>query len=223
MTVDWNKLSTLYYEADSMVNRNDSVFLYNSKLDTVVTETGIFTQLRYDYLMIAPWDPYFYTKEAIQLEDVGEVLKAKSLFQKVIKYHQIEMPRTEYSCANDYHTANIHSAMLASYAYEKIGKPDSAIIVLKPWLANYDASDTGIQERYVQLLINQASLQVVRDSFMNAAHSLKKHIITANPRNIMWTLSIFDAPIMVGNGEEYLSTEDATHDLLTKPFCYLID
>lgn len=223
ITPDWDMLAILYYEADSLVRSHDTTYLYNSKLDTILIETGIFSKLRYDYPMCAPWEPAMDTKAAIKYEADGEILNAKEHYMKVIEYHEIEMPLVAYSCANDYHTSHIHTAMLASYAYEKIGQPDSAINVLKPWLANHDVNDADIQVRFIELCINRYGLATVKSNFENAATTLQKKIIHVNPRNLMWTVSIFGAPIMVGNGEEFLSSEDAMYDLMTKPFCYLID
>ena len=65
----------LYHHYDSLVRSIDTVMIFNSKFDTIIIETGIFTYMQNDYPLSIPPDLISLGKEAIQYEKVGEFNK----------------------------------------------------------------------------------------------------------------------------------------------------
>lgn len=154
---DYDLLETLYHQQDTLIRYADTVKIINSKLDTTIIETGIFTYLQYDYPLAIPYKLIVLSRKAYNLKKQGKEATANVFFKKVIDFYQKE--RLQYfryiSGMKEYQQFEVNSAILCSYAYENIGDPENAIKILEPLLASSEARNSRIHERYIQLRVNK--------------------------------------------------------------------
>jgi hypothetical protein len=145
----------LYYVCDSIVRRNDSVLIYNSRFDTIIIDTGIYSYLHYDYERVAFSSGMAdAAKTASRYQKHGPPSKASEAFRKVIDYYTYDRPAEleKFSDGGQYYGYQVNSSVLCSYAYEQLGLLDSAIIVLKPFLHVEGSNYTKINQRYAELI-----------------------------------------------------------------------
>ncbi|HNA58222.1 MAG TPA: hypothetical protein PLJ43_08875 [Chitinophagales bacterium] len=145
----------LYWYADSIVRNNEMVKVYNSRLDTCATETGIFTYLQVDYPLTTAHPLIRDAKAAILAEQLGDHHAAAIAFKKVVNYYVNEREKDLelYSDINGILQYEVNAAIICSYAYEKLGDTLNAIEVLRRHLANVEARNCKIVDRYVELCI----------------------------------------------------------------------
>lgn len=117
----------LYYFADTVMERHDSLFIVNNRLDTTVVETGIFTYAKYGYPIETPDELVLAIKQAVQAEEAGNYGQAITKYQSAVRYYQNTwLKRKEgfenggFSDLNDYYAFNVNVAVLVSYAFEKL-------------------------------------------------------------------------------------------------------
>ena len=150
---DYDLLETLYHQHDTLIRYNDTVKIINTRLDTIVIETGIFTYLQYDFPLTIPYRLIVLSRKAISLKKQGKEAEASVFFKKVIDFYQYERPHyfKYISDMKEYSQFEINTAILCSYAYENLQDHEAAIKILEPLLANTEARNSRIQERYIQL------------------------------------------------------------------------
>jgi hypothetical protein len=69
---NYELLETLYYQCDTIIRTGDTLKIVNSKLDTTIIETGIFTFLQYDYPLTTPHKLINLSKTAVQFDNFGQ-------------------------------------------------------------------------------------------------------------------------------------------------------
>ncbi|MVT06980.1 hypothetical protein [Chitinophaga tropicalis] len=150
---DYDLLETLYHQHDTLIRYGDTVKIVNSKLDTTIIETGIFTYLQYDFPLTVPYRLIILSRKANGLKQQGKEAEANVFFKKVIDFYQHERPHYfKYIFdMKEYFQFEINAAILCSYAYENLKDLENAIMILEPFLANTEARSSRIQERYIQL------------------------------------------------------------------------
>lgn len=197
---EYDKLETLYHNCDTVIRKIDTVIIVNSKLDTTVTETGIFTYLQYDYPLTTPHKLINHCKSAIQFDKRGEKEKANELFKIVIAFYHNERPvqLKSYSDMNGYLQYEVNSAILCSYAYERLGDKKNAITTLQPFLANTEAWNSKIHERFIRLCIGKYGIDKVKAELNSCANTVKFKKQDA-PENNDWVVNVFGADIGIGN------------------------
>ena len=192
-------LETLYHRCDTVIETKDTLKIINSKFDTIIIETGIFTFLQYDYPLTTPHTLVNQCKMAVQFESKGQHETAIINFNNMVYFYLNDRPEQlkGFSDMNGYLQYEVNSAILCSYAYEKIGDNESALKILQPFLANVEAWDSKIHERYIQLCIDKYGIDKVRTELNNCGKTiiLKKQ---ESPEKDDWVVNVFGADIGVG-------------------------
>ncbi|MEZ5014949.1 MAG: hypothetical protein R2794_11720 [Chitinophagales bacterium] len=210
-------LESLYHHADTVIRSTDTLIIINTKLDTTIIETGIFAYLQYDYPLTTPPGLIDYAKTAIQYEDQGNMEKAENCYKKIIDFYTNERPQQFdlYSDLNDYLQYAVNAAILCSFAYEKLGDNERAIKILQPLLANVEARQSKIQERYIQLCIHAYGMDKVRMELDHCGKTIQFKKQDA-PEYDDWVVQIFGADIGLGNVWEMECVSPSTADSLVR-------
>jgi hypothetical protein len=192
-------LETLYHQCDTVIGIADTLKIINTKLDTTIIETGIFTFLQYDYPLTTPHKLIDLYKTAIQFDKQGQNKKAEFFFTKIVDFYLNDRPEQlkNYSDMNGYLQYEVNSAILCSFAYERLGDKEDAIKTLQPFLANTEAWNSKIHERYIQLCVGKFGIDKVRAELNNCSKTIKLKKQNA-PEEDGWVVSIFGADIGVG-------------------------
>jgi hypothetical protein len=200
---NYDLLETLYYQCDTVIRIADTLKIVNFKLDTTIIETGIFTFLQYDYPLTTPHKLIDLSKTAIDFDRAGQKEKAGELYKNIIDFYINERQEQlkNHSDMNGYLQYEVNSAILCSYAYEKLGKRENSIITLQPFLANVEAWNSKIHERYIQLCIDKFGIDKVRLELNNCGKTIKLKKQDA-PEKDDWIVNIFGADIGVGKSFE---------------------
>lgn len=196
-------LEKLYHQCDTVIRYADTLKIVNSKFDTTIIETGIFTSLQYDYPLTTPSKLIDLSKTAIQLEKNKQNEKAKTIYKKVLNFYIIERPKelNGYSDMNSYLQYEVNSAILCSFAYERLGDKDNAIKTLQPFLANVEAWTSKIHERYILLCIDKFGIDKVKTELNNCGKTIKLKKQNS-PEIEDWVLNVFGGDIGVGKAWE---------------------
>lgn len=200
---NYDHLETLYYQCDTVIRSVDTLKIVNSKLDTTIIETGIFTFLQYDYPLTTPNKLIALTKTAIQFDKQGQKEKAEEFYKSIVNFYLNERPEQlkSFSDMNDYLQYEVNSAILCSYAFEKLGDKENAIKTLQPFLANVEAWNSKIHERYIQLCIDKFGIDKVRAELNNCGKTIKLKK-QDSPEKDDWVVYVFGADIGVGKAWE---------------------
>jgi hypothetical protein len=193
-----DQLEILYHQCDSIIKVEDTIEIFNSKLDTTIVETGIFSFLQYDYPLSTPNKLIELSKKAVQFERQGEKEKAEKFYTFVIDFYNIVRPQQlkRYTCMNGYLQYEVNSAILCSYAYEKLDDLDNSLKTLQPFLANVEAWNSKIHERYIQLCIDKFGMDKVRVELNNCGRTV--HLKNQDePEKEDWVVVVFGANIGV--------------------------
>ena len=165
-------MEDLYYgKAVSLVRKVDTTLLINYRFDTASMETGIFTYFSYDY-------PGYKTpicealREAVCHEKDGQIEEARKWHLQILN----TIPKWKeglsiYSCRNGYLYDCANSTIIFSRAYEGVGEIDSAISIVKPYLANGETYSTKIRERFFELCIMKYGIEDVKNELENATNT----------------------------------------------------
>lgn len=147
-TMQW-----LYWRCDTVIRRNDSLILMNSRLDTNIIITGALSNLRYDYPMIIPDDFSNLLAKAYAYKEDGNTKVANEYFRKTLQYYHTKRIETlmNFSDLNMVSDYEENACMISSYAYENLDYLDSAILVLKPHLETNKLYGARTLERYNML------------------------------------------------------------------------
>lgn len=191
----------LYYFADTIIERNDSVIVINRRLDTTVVETGIFTCLQTSYPVVTPAALVTAVKQAVVAEQAHDAAAAAQSYQTAINFYQnVWLTRREgfenggFSDLNDYYAANVNVSILASYALEKQGRLSEARAALAPFMANVEAENTRIQERYIQLCIRQYGKAATKKA-LDASGKTVHRLPNQSPESDRWRVKVFEADL----------------------------
>ena len=197
---NYDLLETLYHQCDTVIETADTLKIINSKLDTTIIETGIFTFLQYDYPLTTPHELITLSKTAIQCDMQKQKEKAETFFRKIVDFYLNERPEQlkKHSDMNGYLQYEVNSSILCSYAYEKLGDTVNAIKTLQPFLANVEAWNSKIHNRYIQLCIDKFGIDKVRTELNNCGKTIKLKEQDA-PEMEDWVVNVFGADIGVGN------------------------
>ena len=187
-----------YGDDVTVTSKEDTVIIVNKRLDTTIITTGILTWLRYDYPVVSNPVLVYYAEHAQELEKLGRMDSARIFYRLTVDYHIHKRAQDEarFSDGNDYLTSGAHSAILYSYAYEKLGNIDQSIAVLTRFLANYATSSSRIQERYIRQCIIKYGKATVLKAIESSAASIhyKKDGL---PGNCYWVVNILGADMGV--------------------------
>jgi hypothetical protein len=200
---NYDLLETLYYQCDTIIRTADTLKIVNSKLDTTIIETEIFTFLQYDYPLTTPHKLIDLSKSAIQFDKLRQNEKARTLFRSIVNFYLNDRPKQlkNYSDMNGYLQYEVNSAILCSYAYERLEDKENAIKTLKPFLANVEAWDSKIHERFIKLCIDKYGIDKVRTELNNCGKRIKLKKQDA-PEIDDWVVDVFGADIGVGKAWE---------------------
>lgn len=200
---NYDLLETLYHQCDTIIRIKDTLKIVNSKLDTTIIETGIFTFLQYDYPLTTPHKLIAISKTAIQFDKLGQKEKADEFYKNIIDFYLNERPQQlkRFSDMNGYLQYEVNSAIISSYAYQRLGDIENSIKTLQPFLANVEAWNSKIHERYIQLCIDKFGIDKVRAELNNCGKTilLKKQDA---PEKDDWVVNVFGADIGVGKAWE---------------------
>lgn len=227
---DHDKLAALYYEADTVITRNDSVLVVNSQMDTTIVDTGIFTYLQYDYALNTPAGLVRPIRQARQAESNGDAARARRHYQDAIRFYQAEWLQQKtgfenggFSDLNDYYAAQVNVALLASYAFEKLGRLPEALAALAPFLANVEAEKTRIQLRYIRLCIRHHGKAATRRALDASGPSVHRRGSEDAPEAYWWCVVVFGANLGVADfNTEALSAEQAQQLVEKQPYYTLV-
>lgn len=200
---NYDLLEKLYHQCDTVIETADTLKIVNSKLDTIIIETGIFIFLQYDYPLTTPHTLVELAKSAIQFDNHKEKDKAKPFFRDMVDFYNDDRPKElkGFSDMNEYFQYEVNSAILCSYAYERLGESENSIKTLQPFLANTEAWDSKIHERYIQLCIDKFGIDKVRAELNNCGKTIKLKKQDA-PEKDDWVVNVFGADIGVGKAWE---------------------
>lgn len=214
---NYDLLETLYYQCDTVIRIADTLKIINSKLDTTIIETGIFTFLQYDYPLTTPHKLIDLSKTAIQLDNQGQKEKAEDFYKDIVDFYINERPQQlkGFSDMNGYLQYEVNSAILCSYAYEKLGDKENSLKTLQPFLANVEAWNSKIHERYIQLCIDKFGIDKVRTELNNCGKTIKLKEQDA-PEMEDWVVNVFGADIGVGNSFNNEAISSSMADSLIK-------
>ena len=222
----------LYYLADTTIERNDSVIVINTRLDTTVVETGIFVYLQTSYPVVTPDKLVFLIKQAVLAEKAHDSIKANLLYGDAVKFYREDWLKRKtgfdndgISDLNEYFAANVNVAILASYAFERLKKLPEATYALAPYLANVEASTSKIQLRYVQLCIKRYGKAVTRKALNTSGKTV--HHTQSGDEYSDWTVTVFGVNLGVDfNSDLYatdsLSQQEAQRFIWEQPFWALV-
>lgn len=201
--IDYEFLETLYHQCDTVIRAADTLKIINTKLDTTIIETGIFTFLQYDYPLTTSHKLIDLSKMAIQFDNLGQKEKAESFFTKIVDFYINDRPEQtkNFSDMNGYLQYEVNSAILCSFAYERLGDKENAIKTLQPFLANTEAWNSKIHKQYIQLCIDKFGINTVRSELYNCSKTIKLKKQDA-PEKDDWVVSIFGADIGVAKAWE---------------------
>ncbi len=214
---NYGRLETLYYQCDSVIRTADTLKIVNSKLDTTIIETGIFTFLQYDYPLTTPNKLIDLSKTANQLDNQGQKAEADKFYQSIVDFYLNERPEhlKRFSDMNGYLQYEVNSAILCSQAYERLGEKENAIKTLQPFLANVEAWNSKIHERYIQLCIDKFGIDKVRAELNNCGNTIKLKKQDA-PEKDDWVVNVFGADIGVGKAWETENISNSKADSLVR-------
>ncbi|MCC2548090.1 hypothetical protein LJY25_16695 [Hymenobacter sp. BT175] len=194
-------LETLYYLADTVIKRNDSVLVVNSRLDTTVVETGIFTYLQYSFPVNTPAELVRLNRQGILADKAGDQSTAVNCYQAAINFYQNDWLQRKsgfenggFSDANDYFAANVNVTLLVSHAYDRLGRLTEARTVLAPFLANVEADNSRIQLRYVELCRRQYGREATRQALEASSQTLHR-LPDQSPESDQWRVTVFGAAL----------------------------
>lgn len=207
----------LYRQCDTVIRVADTLKVVNSKLDTTIVETGIFTFLQYDYPLTTPHKLISLSKAAIQFDDQGQKEKAKGFYEDVVDFYINERPQQlkEFSDMNGYLQYEVNSAILCSHAYEKLGDNENSLKALRPFLANVEAWNSRIHERYIRLCIDKFGISKVRAELSNCGKTVQLKRQGA-PEKDDWVVNVFGADIGVGKAWEAEQLSPSKADSLVR-------
>ncbi|WP_133159343.1 hypothetical protein [Solitalea longa] len=193
-------LETLYHQCDTIIESADTLMIVNSKLDTTIIETGIFTFLQHDYPLTTPHNLIDLSKTAIQYDKLGQKEKAGKFYKNIVDFYLNERPKQlkGFSDMNRYLQYEVNSAILCSYAYEKLKDKENAIMILQPFLANVEAWNSKIHDRYIELCIGKFGIDKVRTELNSCGKTVQLKKQNA-PEMEDWVVNVFGADIGVGN------------------------
>lgn len=217
---NYEELGFLYYECDTVVRINDTLKIINSKRDTIIVETGIFTFLQYDYPLTTPHKLINLAKTAIQFDNQFQIEEAKNIYEDMIDFYINERPENlkKFSCMNGYFQYEVNSGILCSYAYEKLGDLDNSIKVLQPLLANSEAWHSKIHERYIQLCIEKFGIEKVRVELENCGKTVQ--FKRQNGIKDDWVVNVFGAEIGIGQAWHYEHISPSEADSLVRQMLF---
>ncbi len=200
---DCDLLETLYHRCDSVIWLTDTLKILNSKLDTTIVETGIFTFLQYDYPLTTPHKLICLSKKAVQCENQRQIKNAEDLFIDIIDFYLNERPEQleNFSDLNEYLQYEVNSAILCSYAYEKLEEKEKSLRVLQPYLANVEARNSKIHKRYILLCIDKYGIEKVKAELNNCGKTIKLKQTNA-PEKDDWVVNLFGAEVGIGKSWE---------------------
>lgn len=195
----YDQLEILYHQCDTVIETTDTIKVVNSKLDTTIAETGVFTYLQYDYPLTTPQELINLSKAAIKYSKQGQKEKATALFKNIVDFYLKERPKQlkGFSDMNCYLQYEVNSAILCSYAYESLGDKENAIKTLQPFLANVEAWNSKIHVRYIQLCVDKYGIDKVKEELKNCGKSIKLKK-QDSPEIDDWVISVFGAEVGVG-------------------------
>jgi hypothetical protein len=219
----------LYHKADTIIRRNDSLLIVNTRRDTVIIETGIFPYLQYDYPLNTPYAPLALTRQAMTAEKNGNQAEAARYYQTVADYFQYQwLTRKDgfenggFSDMNDLLAHNVNVRLLASNAYEKLGKLPEAAAVLSQYMANVEAEDSKIQQRYVELCIKRYGKAATRRALDTSGRTIR-HAADEAPEKDYWCITLFGAPMSVVDFNTDTLTTQAVQQLVwQQPYYKLV-
>lgn len=222
---NYDSLEVLYYQSDTIIRRKDTLIIVNSRFDTTVMEIGIFTYLQFDYPLTTSKKLIYFTKSAIQFDKLGQKEKAIEFYKKTIDFYFKRRPEEleGFSCMNQYMQYEVNSAILCSYAYEKLEDKENAIKILQPYLANGEALTSKIHVRYIELCIDKFGMNKVKAELKNCVTTLsfKKQ---DSPVIEDWVVNVFGANIGVRHtfNKEQMSISQADSVIKEMDFYKLI-
>lgn len=209
---NYDLLEKLYYQCDTVIRAGDTLKILNSKFDTTIIETGIFTFLQYDYPLTTPHKLIDLSKTAIQFDKLGQKEKAEEFYKNIVDFYLYARPEQlkGFSDMNSYLQYEVNSAILCSYAYEILGEKENAMKTLQPFLANVEAWNSKIHERYIRLCIDKFGIDKVRAELNTCGKTIKLKNQDA-PEKDDWVVNVFGADIGVGKAWETddISTSNA--------------
>jgi tetratricopeptide (TPR) repeat protein len=211
------KVVALYYEADTVIRKNDTLRIINSKYDTTIIETGIFTYLKYYYPTLGPDTVFSLTRKAIALEHLGELAKSREYYRKVVEFYEGNKP-PRFSDTNDYLVYHMDTSIIYSYAYEKLGDLDKAIHVLRPFLANSETYGSEIHQRFIEVCIKKFGAIRVKEEIEKYAPVVHRTDLPVEYEQ--WAIRIFDADLGLGNSP--IQREEALASLKAEEFYQLL-
>ena len=214
---NYELLETLYYQCDTVIRIPDTLKIVNSKLDTTIIETGIFTFLQFDYPLTTPHKLIYLSKTAIQFDKLGQKEKAEEFYKNIVDFYINERPQQlkGFSDMNGYLQYEVNSAILCSYAYEKLDDKENSIKTLQPFLANVEAWNSKIHERYIQLCIAKFGIDEVSEELDNCGKTIKLKKQDA-PEKDDWVVNVFGADIGVGKAWETANISASRADSLVR-------
>lgn len=195
----YHQAREIYAYADSLLSKDDTLIIMNSKYDTTIIETGIISYLFYRYPDHVPFELATYVKNAMAYESGSQILEANSCYLSVVDYYRNEHKRNlqKFSCTNGYLAYNVNSGILYSYAFEKLGDIDNALEVLMPYMANIETRSSKIKQRYIELCLKKYG----RDKVITALDSASTTICISHVSPLLsgvhaqWAFLLFNADI----------------------------
>ena len=202
----------------------------NRRLDTTVVETGIFSFLTYGYPIETPAKLVMLMKQAARAEKAGDSAQARNEYQSAVSFYEDNWLKRKsgfenngFSDLNEYLEANINVAILASYAFEKLGRLPDALAALAPFMANVEAEKSKIQLRYIRLCIQQYGRIATRQALDSSGQTVYRIPSEDSPELDYWRVKVFGANLGVAAfNTDTLSPQRAQAIIEHQPFYALV-
>lgn len=224
-------LEHLYWgPLDSIVSNGDTRTIYNSRMDTVLTEKGIFTYLRHDYRVSSsiPDSVYYPVKKADYHSNLGNCRRTKKFHRIVVDYYQKHWPRStkgyKWSDLNAIYSHKVNTSILISYSLDQLGLLDESIEVLKPYLANCETAGTKIHYRFLEQCIKKYGRENVKREVEQCGSTIEQKTHNS-PGLDNWVVSLYGADIGINKtwSANRITTSQADSILQQMDFYTLIN
>lgn len=192
-----------YLDCDTVIDKEDTTIIVSKKFDTTIIHAGVFSYLRYDYPCNTGQAQRYYAEHAAELEKQGDADSARYFYRLLIDYRMRRqaIDDTYYSDTDDYFTVGIHTAILYSYAYEKLGNLNESVAVVTPFIATDAVDARRVQQWYIKQCILKYGKKEVIKAIEGSAMSIQRKT-TGLPQGSYWVVNILGADMGIAGDEK---------------------
>ena len=220
---DFDVEDLFYHYVDTVIRYPNEVIIKSTKLDTIIREEGIFTFLKYDFVLNTPDELVECLRRAINFEKASNKRSSKLEYLKIIDIYDRLSKEKYLGDTNGYLEYKINTSIICSNAYEKLGELDKSIAVLEPYMANSEVYGSKILERFIKLCIKKYGIEQVKQELDGCGRTVKYLERPSSYDN--WIVEVFGAEIGIhhGIGKDSISTKEASRIVKRMPIYSLIN